>query len=129
MPTDDDDEGFSERRREERPRRRRPSRRDDYDDDEDHGRPDDYDEVGGLIPYKNGWALASYYLGVFSLIPCVGAFLAVLAIIFGFMGRSHARQHPDRKGGIHAIVGIVLGSVVLFLHLAALGFVLVTAKW
>jgi hypothetical protein len=135
MPTrDDEDQGFSENRpenREDRPRRRRPVRREDYDDDEDDRdyRRDDYDGVGGFIPYRNGWALASYYLGVFSLIPCVGLFLSILAIIFGFLGLSHSKKNPESKGSVHAIVGLVLGSLVLLLHLAGIAFLLSTGRW
>ena len=58
-----------------RPRRRRRDRDEDDDDDRPRrGRRDGYNDGGmsTLIPYKNGKALAAYYCGVFSLIPCVG---------------------------------------------------------
>ena len=32
------------------------------------------DATGGLIPYKNPHALIAYYLGLFSLFPCLGLF-------------------------------------------------------
>src|SRR5262245_25106840 len=37
--------------------------------------------VSGIIPYKNPPALIGYYLGVFSLIPCVGFLLGIAAIV------------------------------------------------
>lgn len=137
MPTNEnEDERFADRSEEDRPRRR--SRRDDdedrddrdeerrdrrrrYDDDDDDRR----DNTGGMIPYKNGMALASYYCGVFALIPCVGVLLGALALIFGFMGLSHARKHPESSGKAHAIVGIVLGSLVLLAHLSGVIFLVV----
>lgn len=72
-----------------------------------------------LIPYRNAYALAAYYLGVFALIPCVGLILAVLAIIFGALGLRAAREHPQTKGKGHAIAGIVLGILVLLGHIVA----------
>src|SRR5262249_31421587 len=95
------------------PPRRRRRRRDD--DEEGEG----VDEaVSTLIPYKNGYALASYYVGVFSLIPCFGLILSLFAIVLGFMGLSYVKKHPTAHGTAHAIVGLVLGFVVLLIHLA-----------
>ena len=116
---DDDDE-------DERPRKK--ARRSDDDDDYEH--PDDRkrkkgDATGGVIPYKNGMALASYYCGVFSLIPCIGGLLGPIALILGVMGLMHAKKNPESRGQAHAIVGIVLGLLVLLGHLAAVVYVFV----
>ncbi|HLZ08333.1 MAG TPA: DUF4190 domain-containing protein [Chloroflexota bacterium] len=109
-----------------RPRRRRRED-DDFDDDFDRPRrrrreEDESDATGGLIPYKNGMALGSYYCGVFSLIPCFGLVLAPIALVLGFMGLGHAKKHPTARGQAHAWVGIVLGALVLLGHI---GFVIV----
>ena len=110
MPTDDD-------RGPDEPRRAHRSERDerDYDDrPRRRRRDDDYedgDATGGLIPYKNGMALASYYCGVFGLIPALGLVLGILAVIFGIVGLRHKRRHPNHGGTAHAVVGIVLGSL------------------
>ncbi len=37
-------------------------------------------------PYRNGYALASYYIGLFSLFPCLGAFMGPTAIFLGIKG-------------------------------------------
>ena len=37
------------------------------------------DSTGGIIPYKNGPALAAYYCGVFAVIPCFPIGLAQFA--------------------------------------------------
>ena len=39
------------------------------------------DSTGGVIPYKNPPALIAYYLGIFSLLPCIGILLAIPAIV------------------------------------------------
>ncbi|MGH7200611.1 MAG: DUF4190 domain-containing protein [Planctomycetaceae bacterium] len=76
------------------------------------------DATGGLIPYKNGAALAAYYLGIFSLIPVVGILLGIPAVILGIVGLKRARENPHVKGGVHAWVGIVMGSLMTLLWLA-----------
>lgn len=102
----------------ERPRRRRDE--DDYEDPGDRRpRRGRGDATGGLIPYKNAKALASYYCGVFALIPCVGAILGPIALVLGFMGLAYAKKVPESKGQAHAIVGIVLGGLVTLAHIAA----------
>jgi hypothetical protein len=114
---------------EERPRRRRRDDEDDYDDRPRRRRRRDDEEgdaTGGLIPYKNPKALTAYYVGVFSLIPCVGMILAVVAIVLGVLGLKYAKAHPTARGQAHAIVGIVLGTLVILGHVgvvaaAALG--------
>lgn len=72
----------------------------------------------GMIPYKNSRALAAYYFGIFSLIPCVGIPLGVTALILGILGLKYANKHPEAKGEVHAWVGVVLGA------LTAVGYIL-----
>ncbi len=128
MPDPNDEDRPRARRiaggdRGERPRRRRDE--DDYEDPEERRtrrRRNEGDATGGLIPYKNAKALASYYCGVFALIPCVGLILGPIAIVLGFMGLAHANKSPESKGKAHAIVGIVLGSLITLGHLAGLVF-------
>ena len=60
-----------------------------------------------IIPYKNGMALISYYLGVFSL--AFGFVLGIPAVICGIIGLRNASRHPETKGKVHAWVGIILG--------------------
>jgi hypothetical protein len=89
-----------------RPVRRRKIRRDDE--------PVDAAEV--LIPYRNGKALAAYYLGVFGLIPCVGNILGPLALIFGILGLRYSKANPRARGAGHAIAGIVFGIIEIGLY-------------
>ena len=107
-----------------RPRRRRDE--DGFDDDYDRPwrrREDEGDATGGLIPYKNGMALASYYTGVFSLIPCLGLILAPIALVLGIMGFNYAKKHPKASGKAHALVGVLLGSISLLYHIGGVAFV------
>jgi hypothetical protein len=64
-----------------------------------------------IIPYRNVPALTSYYLGVFSIFPCLGVALGVAAVVLGIKGLKLAARNPNAKGKAHAIVGIVCGSV------------------
>jgi len=112
-PLDDDEDEGRERRR----RRPRP------DDEED----DQGDVVSTLIPYKNPKALAAYYCGVFSLIPCIGLILGPIALIMGILGMRAVRAHPSMKGTGHAIAGIVLGSITFLGHLVIIILVVIAA--
>ncbi|HEY7425268.1 MAG TPA: DUF4190 domain-containing protein [Gemmataceae bacterium] len=69
------------------------------------------DAVSTIIPYKNGRALSAYYLGVFSLIPCVGLLLGPAALILGILGMRYVKAHPTAKGTGHALAGIIMGSL------------------
>lgn len=105
-----------------RSRRRRVE--EDYDEEDDRPRrrrrrEEEGDATGGLIPYKNGKALAAYYTAVFSLIPCLGAILGPIAVVLGVMGLNYAKQHPRASGRAHAIVGIVLGGLTAIGNIGA----------
>jgi len=71
----------------------------------------DDNTLGGLIPYKNVQALFAYYLGVFSLIPCIGIPLGIAALVLGIRGLKYAKLHPETKGKAHAWAGIILGTL------------------
>ncbi len=71
------------------------------------------DATGGLIPYKNSQALIAYYLGLFSLFPILGFFLAVPAVILGIRGLAARRRNPVIKGSVHAWIGIIVGGICM----------------
>lgn len=68
------------------------------------------DPIATIIPYKNAKALIAYYLGVFSLIPCVGSPLGIAAFFLGLAGLKEAKAHPEAKGKVHAWIGILAGG-------------------
>ncbi len=78
------------------------------------------DSTGGIIPYKNPPALIAYYLGLLSLLPCLGLFAAVPALILGIMGLKKRRENPVVKGSVHAWIGIILGGLFTLIWGAAI---------
>lgn len=78
------------------------------------------DGLASLIPYRNGAALAAYYLGIFSFIPVLGLLLGVPAFILGIKGLRVAGRNPMAKGKVHAWVGIITGGLFSLLWLAML---------
>lgn len=85
------------------------------------------DATGGVIPYKNPYALTSYYLAVFSLIPCIGLVLGIPAIVLGVIGLKKHKQNPQIHGTAHAWVGIILGSLTSLAWLSILGMMIAGA--
>ncbi len=73
--------------------------------------------VDRLIPAKNGPALASYYLGLFSLLPCFGLPLGVAAVYLGIKGLRNVRANSEVRGGVHAWVGLIFGGLFGLLNL------------
>lgn len=73
------------------------------------------DATGGVIPYKNPPALIAYYLGLFSIIPCVGLLLAIPAFILGIIGLKKRSENPEIKGALHAWIGIIGGGLMTLL--------------
>lgn len=79
--------------------------------------PPSDDTLSSIIPYKNSAALIAYYLGVFSLIPCLGIFLGIAAFILGLIGLKYAKKHPEAKGKVHAWIGIIAGGFFAILYI------------
>ena len=69
------------------------------------------DGISTLIPYRNVPALMGYYLGIFSIIPILGAVMGIAAVVLGIMGLRRVQQHPEAKGTAHAIVAIICGGL------------------
>ncbi len=72
------------------------------------------DHTGGLIPYKNPQALVAYYLGLFSIFPLLGIFLAIPAFILGVRGLQAVKRNPAVKGSVHAWIGVIGGLSMTF---------------
>ena len=72
--------------------------------------------VDTCIPSQNGAALLSYYLGIFSFVPCLGFPLGIAALYYGFKGLKNVRQQPAVRGKVHAWVGIICGSLFLLFN-------------
>lgn len=74
-----------------------------------------------FVPSKNGPALAAYYLGLLSLLPCLGFPIGVAAVYFGVKGLRRVRANPAVRGGIHAWVGLICGSLFGLFNFLLLG--------
>jgi len=83
------------------------------------------DGLNTIIPYKNARALVAYYLGVFSVIPPVGALLGIPALALGIAGLRFRRRNPEAGGSVHAWIGIVLGGLFGFGYLALIALVFI----
>jgi hypothetical protein len=81
--------------------------------------------VEAFVPSKNGPALASYYLGLFSLFPFLGLLLVVPAVFYGLRGLRQVRANPQVRGGAHAWVGLVCGSLFGLFNLALLALLVI----
>jgi hypothetical protein len=86
------------------------------------------DPMAKLIPYKNAAALTAYYLGVFSLIPCLGMFLGIGAFVMGLQGLKHYNEHPEARGKTHAWAGIILGGGVVLAHVALIVMIWLSSR-
>jgi hypothetical protein len=70
------------------------------------------DATGGVIPYKNPYALAAYYSGIFGLLCCITPLpLGLIPVVLGIMGLQQRAKNPQIKGSAHAWIGIVLGAI------------------
>ncbi len=85
------------------------------------------DVASVIVPYKNPQALAAYYLGLFSIIPLLGFFLALASVPLGILGLKARSRQPAIHGAVHAWIGIVIGSIVLLVHIAVIVILVVAA--
>lgn len=67
--------------------------------------------ISTMIPYTNPKALTAYYLGVFSLIPCLGLLLGPPALVLGILGLQYVNANPTAKGTAHAWIGVIVGGL------------------
>ena len=84
--------------------------------------------LDAIIPTKNPSALTAYYLGVFSIIPCLAIPMGIAAVVLGLRGLKLFKAHPEVRGRTHAWVGIIAGGFFALINLAAIGFALISAS-
>ena len=78
-----------------------------------------------LIPTHNPSALTAYYLGIFSIIPCLAIPMGIAAVVLGLRGLKLFKSHPEVHGRTHAWVGIIAGGFFALINIAGLGLVAV----
>ncbi len=65
-----------------------------------------------LLPVgRSGWAIASGYCGLLSILPLVGCLFGIAAVITGLLAISDMRRNPHRHGMGRAIFGLVAGAI------------------
>lgn len=79
-----------------------------------------------FIPYKNGLALAAYYIGLGSILT--GALLGIPAIVLGILGIKRANKFPASRGKAHAWVGIILGTLTTLATIALFVLIFLAAS-
>jgi hypothetical protein len=69
----------------------------------------DYDPVvGAIIPIgRSGWAIASGYLGLFSVL----LIFAPLALLTGILALRDIAANPQKHGKGRAVFGIIMGTL------------------
>ena len=75
-----------------------------------------------IIPTRNPSALTAYYLGIFSIIPCLAIPMGITAAVLGLRGLKLVKEHPEVRGRTHAWVGIVAGGLFALINLVGIGF-------
>jgi hypothetical protein len=84
--------------------------------------------MSAVVPYKNPKALIAYYLGIFSLIPCLAIPLGIAAVILGVLGLQFLKTHPMAHGKVHAWIGIVLGGLCAAANIVAIVALSITSR-
>jgi hypothetical protein len=81
--------------------------------------------LGMVVPVnQSGWAIASGYLGLFSLLCGV---LGPFAILTGVLALAETKRKPGLGGSVRATIGIVLGTLGTLFFAVGLVFVLLDA--
>ena len=74
--------------------------------------------IDTLIPSKNGHALLSYYLGLFSIFPLFGLVMGAIAVRSGRIALKAVKENPGLAGSTHAKVGIGCGAIGFLFNLS-----------
>ena len=78
-----------------------------------------------MIPTRNPSALTAYYLGIFSIIPCLAIPMGIAAVVLGLRGLKLFGEHPEVRGRTHAWVGILAGGFFALINIVAIGFAVI----
>ena len=73
-----------------------------------------------LMPTKNKYSLISYYMGFAAIIPLIGFWCAIAAIIYASKAMKLYKEHPTPGAKGHAITGRILGIIFLSIHIISI---------
>ncbi len=78
--------------------------------------------LDAIIPTKNPSALTAYYLGIFSIIPCLAIPMGIAAVVLGVRGLKLFQERPEVRGRTHAWVGIIAGGFFALVNIGVILF-------
>jgi hypothetical protein len=71
----------------------------------------------------DGFGIASLVLGIAGLLPIPGLLSSGLALLFGYLSRSHrGNSQPATAGIVLGWIGVILGVTVMFVYFVVLGY-------
>ncbi len=85
------------------------------------------ESIATLIPYRNGPALAGYYVAIGSLIPLIGLIAGPVAMWLGAFGLRKRKADPNVHGLAHAWIAIIGGAIGTLISVGCLGSMFIGA--
>jgi hypothetical protein len=71
-----------------------------------------------IVPGQNGPAQVAFYLGLCSIVPCLGLPLGAAAVYYALQGFRLQQENPIVGGGTQAWIGAIAGSLFGLFNLA-----------
>ena len=94
------------------------------------GRDDDRNELPtSFLPKHNPLARKAYICANIGLIPVVGLALGPCAIALGILGLRAFRRDRNIKGGNHAVVSMILGTLEIVINIVGLTMIATGMGW
>ena len=84
----------------------------------------DQETLEKMLLQANPMARLSYWMGLLSLIPCIGFPIAFMAIRLGIRGLKNCFSSSEAGGLGFALAGVSLGTLVLVAYFALIFFAL-----
>ena len=78
-----------------------------------------------VVPGQNGPAQVAFYLGLCSIVPCLGLPLGAVAVYYALQGFRLQNENPVVGGGTQAWIGVIAGSLFGLFNLAIFALMLV----